>query len=194
MALKGYRQVHGLNIDFITINTSERGGILTLGFVSGIRIAQYAIDASGSIPLGIQYNDVEFRDLSREYDPRRIREVEIPFGIVGIATYGDFETDWIHVVGNISPGDSAYVGPSGTITNSASYGGYRIGYFLSTLEIDPHRLIFAGGGYSRERMDFRTKKIIIDNDPRAIIWVLSDGFARVRISQQEMVKSQLGVK
>jgi len=193
MSLRPIRQVEGLNIDFPTIYTSERGGILTYANVSGIQIVQYANDPSGAIPAGLQYNDVEYMDLSRHYDPRRLREVEVSLGICGVAAQGDYETDWIHAVGTINRGDTAYVGPSGMLTNAASFGGYKVGHFLSTLSREPHLVTFYGLGFARERMDHITKQIIFDNDPRARIFVLSDGFIKVRISQFEMMKSQAGI-
>lgn len=194
MSLRPIRQVESLNIDFPTIHTSERGGILTYGIVSGIQIVQYANDPSGAIPAGLQYNDVEYMDLSRHYDPRRLREVEVSLGICGVASQGDYETDWITAVGNINAGDDAYVGPSGMLTNSASFGGHKVGYFLGTLDRQPHLVTFYGLGFARERMDHITKQIIFDNDSRARIHVLSDGFIKVRIKQLSMIKSQAGIR
>jgi hypothetical protein len=191
--LKPLRQVQALNIDFITINTSERGGILTIGSVSGLTIAQYAVDPAEAVPIGVQYNDVEYRDSSRQPFVYGIpREVEVPYGIVGIATDGDYITDWIQASGTIINGDRAYVGPSGLITNNASLGGYQIGYFLGPLTPDPHVVIFSGKGFHREKMDPDTKRVVQENDPANRVFVLSDGFIKVRLNTAFMIRSQAG--
>lgn len=187
MSLKPSCQLFSLDLNYQTINTSERGGILSYATVSGIVIAQYSIQPSGAIPIGIQQNDVEHMDLSRQVDPRRHgQRVDQPYGLVGIITGGDVITDWLYIVGNLIPGQIAYVGPSGTITNDPSFGSRRIGIFLSQLESDPHTVIFAGAGWSREVMDFMTKRIYIENDPANAILVPTPGYAKLRISRTYM--------
>ncbi len=116
MSLREDRQTDHVNVDFICPWTQERGGCLVLGSASGIDFAEYNADPSGKVVLGIQLNDIENMNLSRQFH-RQYRNgvnTDVPCGIVGAATLGDFITDWIHIVGTVSPGDSMYAGPSGT--------------------------------------------------------------------------------
>jgi hypothetical protein len=188
--LRPFRQIESLNVDYITLNTMERGGIMSLGSASGMTIAEYALVASGAIPLGLAYNDVENLDRSREYDPRRLREVEVPLGIVGIATQGDYETDWIHAVGTIKIGDAAYVGPSGMLTNDSGFAGFRVGTFISALKPNRHLVLFKGNGFHREKVDPDTKLPVQENDPANRVWLVSNGFIKVRITQRDIIRSQ----
>jgi hypothetical protein len=187
MSLKPEQQLEALTLTYPTFNTSERGGILSLGTVSGIQIIEYARDPSGVIPIGIQLNDVEHIDPSRQIDPRCLgRRVDYSMAIVGAATDGEFTTDWISITGTLIPGQKAYVGPSGTITNNGDLGGVRIGTFISILEIDPHTVVFAGKGWSRKQMDSLTKTIFIENDPANRTLVITPGYAKVRIGNEYM--------
>lgn len=187
MSLRGDRQVEALTLTYPTFNTSERGGILSLGSVSGIQIAEYARSASGAIPVGIQQNDVEHIDTSRQVHPRLLgRQVDFSLSLVGAATDGEFVTDWIAITGTLMPGQKAYVGASGTITNDGTLGGVRIGTFLSMLEPDPHTVTFAGKGWSRKQMDPATKRVFIENDPANRILVITPGFAKVRVGNEYM--------
>src|SRR5690554_5658802 len=97
--LKPLREIKYLDLDYATPDTSERGGILCIVQVSGCYMARYVADPSGAVPLGIQYNDVEYMDLSRQVNPQRNREVDVPFSTVGAVRAGKVETDWIHAVG-----------------------------------------------------------------------------------------------
>lgn len=190
MSLLPFRQVQELNTDFITLNTAERGGILSLGSASGMTIAELSTTASGVVPLGFAYNDVEWVDHSRQpliYS--RFRKVEVPLGIVGIAMEGDFETDWVQITGNVTRGDKAYLGPSGIVTNDSSYGGHQIGWFLSTLKPDRHLVIFKGAGFNREKVDERTKLVVWENNPAHREFVVSDGSIKVRIKQDVITSS-----
>lgn len=182
MSLKPDRQVETINLTYPTFNTSERGGILSLATVSGIQIVEYAREPSGAIPIGIQQNDVEHIDCSRQVHPRALgRQVDFSLSLVGAATDGQFTTDWISITGTLKPGQQAYVGPSGTITNDSTLGGTRIGTFLSTLTPDPHVVVFAGLGWSRVQIDTNTKKQFTENDPADRILVTTPGFAKIRI-------------
>lgn len=166
MALRPDRQVKSINIDFQTIATAERGGLLHVGISSGLTIAELVINPSGRVPLGIMYNDVENINPSLQYHPGRLREVSVPYDNVGIMDDGQLETDWVHIVGNVGPGDWAYAGPSGTITNTAAFGGHKVGKFRSILERDPHNVIFAGGGFFTSYMNIVNPHNIIDeNNP-----------------------------
>jgi len=187
MSLRGDRQIEVLNLSYPTFNTSERGGILSLGSVSGIQIVEYALLASGAVPIGIQHNDVEHTDPSRQVHPRLSgRDVAEPLDLVGAITDGEVVTDWIAITGTLMPGQIAYVGASGTITNDSTLGGTRIGTFLSVLEEDPHTVTFAGKGWSRKQMDPVTKEISIENNPADRILVVTPGFAKLRIGFEYM--------
>jgi hypothetical protein len=181
MALLPIRQTQQVNIDFITPWTQERGGILCYVAASGIEFAEYSYATNG-IPMGIQLNDVENINLVYQVDPRRIKDTDVPFSTVGIGVQGDFYTDWIHVAGQLRNGDTAYVGPSGTITNDANLGGKIIGRFISPLKVQPHRVVMKGLGFSRQYMDPITKEILWENNPADRVWVYTPGFAKVRIT------------
>lgn len=181
--LRPLRQISALNIDFATLETSERGGILSFASVSGMTVLKYALDPSGVVPLGFQYNDIEYLNLSRQIDPRRIREVDVPCAPVGVVIDGDIITDWVHVSGTVNAGDAAYVGPSGMVTNLASFSGVKIGYFLDTLSPDRHTVIMKGKGFTTSYMEPGTHVIITENNPSDILYTISDGFIKVRINQ-----------
>ena len=186
--LRPIRQIQALNLSFTTPWTQERGGILSHGSASGIAIVEYAANPSGAVPLGVQYNDVEWINQSYEPSPYRIREVEVPCGVVGAITQGEFETDWVHIVGSVFTGDSVYMGPSGTFTNSASFGGLKIGRFTGEFKPDPHLLTYRGLGFTRSYM--QNGVVVIENDPNDRVLVLSDGYAQIRIDQRTIMKAQ----
>jgi hypothetical protein len=185
--LRGTRQLESLNNDFVCPFTQERGGVLSFANPSGITFLEYAREPSGAIPLGIQYNDIEYMDLSRQFPTWHLKETDQPCGIVGAVTQGDLETDWLYIIGTLTTGDKAYVGPSGTITNYAALGGHHIGKFLSPLTIKPHQVVFSGLGFSSSYMQNQ----VVINDNATIVWVDSPGFARVRITQKDITTSQL---
>jgi len=179
-----------MNIDNVCPWTQERGGILSFGSASGITIVEYAANPSGRRPLGVQMNDIEHVNFSREYHPQRIRNTDIPFGTAGAATEGDFETDWVHLIGSASPGDAAYAGPSGTFTNSASFGGVRVGHFTSSLKNDPHTVTYRGLGFSRQFVHPVSKLIVWENNPADRVLIATPGFIRVHINQRSIMQSQ----
>ena len=180
MSLNPIRHERKVNTDFVCLQTQERGGILSISS-SGIWIAEYARNPSGAKPLGIQLNDIEHINLCREYNPQRLRNTDFKCGIVGIGE-GQYETDWLYLVGEVMPGDQAYVGPSGTITNFSGFGSQKVGYFTSVLIIDPHLVVFRGLGFSVSFMDTITKQIVTENDPRNMICIPSPGFIGVNIN------------
>lgn len=189
MSLKPLRQTQQVNTDFITPYTQELGGCLTLVLSSGMYIAQYAADPSGAFPMGVQLNSVEHMNLTRQ--PHRTflgYTVDVPCAIVGIATEGEFITDWLHLVGSIAPGDAAYVGPSGTFTNSAAFGGRQIGEFRGALEVDPHRVTFRGLGFSRQYVDCNTKQLVWENNPADRQYVETPGYAKIRIKIRKAIQ------
>jgi hypothetical protein len=188
--LKPLRQQDALNIDFCGFDTSDRGGILHITSVSGMDLARYVDDPSGMVPLGFQFNDIEYIDRTRQPDPRRNREVADPFEVVGIFTDGDAETDWVHLLGSPTRGAPAYAGPSGTVTDSASFGGAQIGVFLGPLNPNPHLVTYRGRGFTTSFQEPCTHNIIVDNDPEDRVLVLSDGSIRVRITQGHIIRNR----
>jgi len=189
MALNPDLTMRGLNLDFPKIKTSERGGILSMIYVSGMWLAESVADPSGMRPIGIQLNDVENVNFQRQYYPM-LRRVDQPYAIVGVATDGDFETNWLYLSGPIRPGTKAYVGPSGTITNISSLGNVQIGYFLSALKPRPGVVIYEGGGFSTSYMDYNTKRPFTENDPANRVVIGTPGFATVKIDQSIITRSQ----
>lgn len=185
--LRGARQLGSLNNDFVCPFTQERGGILSFSNPSGFLFLAYAVDPVGAIPLGVQYNDIEYMDLSRQFPTWHLRETDQPCGIVGALTDGDVETDWLYIIGTLTTGDKAYVGPSGTITNHAALGGHHIGKFLSPLTAKPHNVVFSGLGF---RSTYMQNQVIVSEN-QDIVFVNSPGFARVHVSQKDIVRSQL---
>lgn len=189
MSLKPLRQTEQVNIDFITPWTQERGGCLVLASASGMDFAEYAYDPTGAVPIGLQLNDIEWMNLARQYHRTFMGyTTDVPCGIVGIAVQGDFITDWVHLIGSVGNGDTAYAGPSGTFTNSSSFGGAAIGRFIGPLIADPHNVTFRGLGFSREYMDPCTKQIVWENNPADRIQVLTPGYIKIRVDIGRQLK------
>lgn len=188
--LKPLRQQAALNVDFCGFDTSDRGGILHLVTASGIDLARYVADPSGQTMLGFQLNDIEYIDYTRQIDPSRNREVTNPFEIVNILQDGDIETDWVHLIGSPVRGAPAYAGPSGMVTDSASFGGAQIGIFLGTLNADPHLVTYRGRGFTTSYQERCTHNIVVDNDPADRVLVLSDGSIKVRMAQAYIIRGR----
>ncbi len=191
MSLKPLRQTEQVNIDFVSPWTQERGGCLSFGSASGMLFAEYARDPAGAKPIGLQLNDIEWMNLARQYH-RTFTGIgvmtDVPCGIVGIAVQGDFITDWIHLIGTVMPGDAAYVGPSGTFTNSASFGGLRIGRFIGPLDPDPHTVVFRGLGFSREYMDPCDHQLKWENNPADKIEIATPGYIKLHVDMGAQVR------
>lgn len=189
MALNPNFDMQGLNLDFPKIKTSERGGILCMVQVSGMWLAENMADPSGQRPVGIQLNDVEHLDFGRQYFPLT-RRVDQPHAIVGVATEGEFETNWLYLASAIRPGMPAYVGPSGTVTDISTLGSVQVGTFQSALRPAAGVVIYEGGGFTTSYMDYFTKQVVIDNDPSDRVLIGTPGFARVRIHKPTITRSQ----
>jgi hypothetical protein len=187
VSLRPYRQELEVNIDYITPFTQERGGILCLNNCSGI--VEYAPDPIGRKVIGLQLNDIEHVNLTWQPHPQRLRNMDVPCGIAGVAMEGEFETDWIYPVGNIDQGSPAYAGPSGMFTNSSAFG-VRVGTFTSILQNAPHAVIWRGAGFSRQFIDPCTKQLVWENDPSQAVRLATPGFIRVRLNQTDIMMSQ----
>ena len=184
MSLKPLRQTEQVNIDFICPWTQERGGCLSFASASGMTFVEYPHDPSGAIPFGIQLSDIEWMNLSRQYNrtfAHPAATTDVPCGIVGVGVQGDFITDWIHLIGTVMPGDPAYVGPSGTFTNSSAFGGLEIGKFIGVLKPDPHCVTMRGLGFSRQFIDPCDKKLKWENNPADAVHVITPGFIKIRV-------------
>jgi hypothetical protein len=183
MSLRPDRQTQEVNIDFPCPWTQERGGALTWVQASGMYFVQYTFDPSGVHFAGLQLNDVENVNMTRQPFQQYLRDIDIPFAIVGAASQGDFVTDWIYPIGTINQGDLAYVGPSGMITNSSSFGGEIVGKFLGVLVPDPHLVTLRGFGFSRQYIDTTkpSKPLIWENNPADRLLLATPGYIKVRI-------------
>jgi hypothetical protein len=147
-------------------------------------IAEYAANPSGLFPMGIQLNDIEWMNLSRQYHrtySHPAATTDVPCGIVGIATQGDFITDWIVINGTVSNGDPVYVGPSGTFTNDVNIGANKIGTFIGPLRVDPHTVTYRGMGFSRQFVDPCDKIVKWENNPADRIYIATPGYIKIRV-------------
>ncbi len=152
MGLLPSRQVFDTNIDLTVSGVAERGGILS--FVPGVNgLGAYANAAavSGQVvqPAGLLLDDVEALNffLHPEYRQRNV----VPQGsVVGIATEGEFWTDFVEQtgpgaisVGTYIPGDVLYMADNGqlsrnngTFNNGATAKRVVVGRALSALGSD----------------------------------------------------------
>jgi len=125
MGLKETRQTWETNIDLSVSGVAERGGILS--FVPGVvGLGQYlnAAAVSGLLakPAGLLLDDVEALNYFNhpEYRQRNV----VPQGsVVGIATEGEFWTDFVETatadgfsVGTYAPGDTLYLADDGKVS------------------------------------------------------------------------------
>ena len=186
MSLRPVRDVNKVDLNFGCPNTCERGGLLSTMSISGVTVVQYAKNPTDGQPIGILLNDIEWVNYGYQTPPQYKREVGVPGELIGIAIDGLFETDWIFLSGQIYPGTPAYAGPSGMITNTADFGGKKVGFFYSQLIEDPHVVVYAGLGFYRHYMEPRTHNIIDENNPADQIKIATPGYAKVYISQGAM--------
>ena len=140
MALKPDRIEHLTDISFFMNTTAERGGVASFVTV-GVGVAMddadavvaYAAECSGSVPAGVLLNDVVNYDLTRQHINWHKDEVQVG-GKVTLLRVGQVTTDLVD--GDPAAGDSAYVGPSGTISTSDCGDFTKIGTFLSSKDSD----------------------------------------------------------
>lgn len=170
MGLKPTRNIRWRNYeDFTHPRTSERGGVLTISEASGIYYADYSIDPSGRAVLGIKLDDHEWIEDERQPNPGRLRRAERYFSLTRIVVEGEVITDWVHpdYSSLIRPGNTAFVGPSGTLVNSDVYGSSPVGVFLSTVgstnfglnNHDSYTVLLDGGGLSYTWMEPYTHQV-----------------------------------
>lgn len=125
MSLKESRQTFQTNIDCTVSGVSERGGILS--FVPGVNgLCGYAdataVSGQLSNPAGLLLDDVE--DINYYNNPEYRQRNVVPKGsVVGIATEGEFLTDFVETttadgasVGTYVPGDTLYLADNGQVS------------------------------------------------------------------------------
>jgi hypothetical protein len=146
MALKGTRQTWQTNIDLTVSGVAERGGILS--FVPGVvGLAEYgnaaAVSGALSKPAGLLLDDVEAMNFYNhgEYRQRNV----VPQGsVIGIATEGEFWTDFVETatadgfsVGTYAPGDTLYLGDDGEVSRQQIHAlRVQVGVCLSAATAD----------------------------------------------------------
>jgi hypothetical protein len=131
MALGESRQVFQTNIDCTVSGVTERGGILS--FVPGVAgLCSYAdataVSGTLSGPAGLLLDDVELLNYFRhpEYRNRNV----VPQGsVVGVATEGEFFTDFVETalpsgpsVGTYAAGDRLYLADDGKVSRDDGLG------------------------------------------------------------------------
>lgn len=139
MALKPDRIEHLTDISFFMNTVAERGGVVSF-VTSGVGVSMddanavvaYAAAASGNVPAGVLLNDVVNLDLTRQHINWHKDEVQVG-GKVTLLRVGQVTTDLVD--GSPEAGDSAYVGPSGTISTTST-NAVKIGTFLSGKDAD----------------------------------------------------------
>lgn len=139
MALKPDRIEHLTDISFFMNTVAERGGVVSF-VTSGVGVSMddanavvaYAAAASGNVPAGVLLNDVVNLDLTRQHINWHKDEVQVG-GKVTLLRVGQVTTDLVN--GSPEAGDSAYVGPSGTISTTST-NAVKIGTFLSGKDAD----------------------------------------------------------
>ena len=149
MALLGNRQTWETNIDLSVSGVAERGGILC--FVPGVAGLGGYLDAtavSGQVakPAGLLLGDVEAINFYNNPEYRQ-RNVTPQGGVVGIATEGEFWTDFVEqtitgfgTVGTYAPGDVLSLADNGNVSRKLTAGNnvtrVVVGTALSALTSD----------------------------------------------------------
>jgi len=125
MSLQESRQVWQTNIDCTVSGVAERGGILS--YVPGVAgLCEYsdATAVSGQLakPAGLLLDDVEALNFFNHPEYRQ-RNVVAQGSVVGIATEGEFFTDFVETAtadgfstGTYVVGDTLYLADSGNVS------------------------------------------------------------------------------
>lgn len=147
MALSENRQVMDTNIDLSVSGTAERGGILSfVPWANGLAYYAPLGAVSGNVvsPAGLLLDDVEALNFFTHPDYRQ-RNVVPRGSVVGVATEGEFETDFVEQnfssgesAGTYAPGDRLYLADAGQVsrnigTTMTTAGRRLIGRALSTV-------------------------------------------------------------
>lgn len=154
MGLLQLRQVADTNVDCTVSGVAERGGILS--FVPGVEgLCAYAdataTSGSNALPAGLLLDDIEALNFMRHPEYRQ-RNVGPQGSVVGVATEGEFWTDFVEQttadgasVGTYAPGDLLYLADNGQVSRLNVLGiRVQVGRALSSLSSD---------GYLKIRLD-----------------------------------------
>ena len=157
MALKGDRYELETTIDFFLNEVAERGGVATLSTAgSGAALDQsaalvtYAAQQSGVAPIGILLNDMVNIDQTRQHINFHKNEMQ-KGGKVTLLRKGWVVTNRIDPGVTVTAGQTAYVGPSGYLTNTQKNpqinrkvynGGLIVGEFASTKDEDGYAKVY----------------------------------------------------
>ena len=185
MGLRPERQERLINTEYPHPLTSERGGVLTVNSISGICYADYSADPSGLAVLGIKLNDHWYVESDRMPPPDRIRRVVAWDGEAWALYAGEVTTDWVHpdYTSSIQVGDTAYAGPSGLLVNDQTYGGNKVGKFISNVggpsTHDSYVVQYYGLGTKYTWMNPQTKAIESVNASQTFLSV--GGWVKLRI-------------
>ena len=134
MALKGDRHELQTDVSFFMNEVAERGGIATLSTAgSGAALDQsaalvtYAAAQSGNVPIGLLLNDMVNIDQTRQHINFNKNEMQ-KGGKVTLLQKGWVVTNRIDPGVTVTAGNTAYVGPSGYITNTQYGHPHNAGY------------------------------------------------------------------
>ena len=140
MALKPDRVETLTDISFFMTAVATRGGVASVdtsgvgvSMDDGDAVVEYAALASGALPIGVLLNDVVNLDLTRQHLNYHKDETQVG-GKVTLLSIGQVTTNMI--TGTPNAGEPAYVGPSGTISDSTGTDVSRIGTWLSAKDAD----------------------------------------------------------
>ena len=130
MALKGDRYELETTVDFFWTSgtTAERGGCATLNTAGSgaaldqsAALVQYGAAQSGASPMGVLLNDVVNIDQTRQHINFHKNEVQTDGKVTllkkGWIVTNMFDPGVLTGVNKIAKGDTAFVGPSGLISN-----------------------------------------------------------------------------
>jgi len=139
-------------VDFFMNQTAERGAIVSLstgGSGTAVEHASnlvvYRSSASGAVPLGVLFNDVVNKDLTRQELNHMVNEVQLGSKV-------HIEVDCVvatnMITSGVSPaaGDAAYLAADGRVTNvnTGAIASPLVGRFLSSKDED---------GYAKVRVN-----------------------------------------
>jgi len=149
MALKGDRYELFVDMHFFCNTAGNRGGISSVvtggsgnSLDQSAAVCGYAATSSGSLPLGIQLQDVVNIDQTRQHINFHRDEVQVG-SKVALGRIGYWTTD--QIVSGVSPtaGQQAYLGVAGmvTTTNTGAVASPPVGKFLSAKDADGYAIL-----------------------------------------------------
>lgn len=147
MALKADRveDRYAYDLSWYMDEVAERGGIVvasTVGSGSAMdqsrNVVTYAVNPSGSNPVGMLLNDVVNKDLTQQ-TLQRLKAEQIVGGKVTVNGKGSYVTNMIYPGLTIAAQDNAYLTTSGLLTNAIVNNEVNtpyVGQFRSTKDAD----------------------------------------------------------